>query len=126
MPNKTVGYIEYSREENLINKIKTNILELANKNNFGKVNFVYETKLRDFYYTHWHDRKIFEVFNGLEAGDNLIINNFSSFSNSFFETFYIARQIINKGISLYSCKEETELDSYFLNKKILENLSINT
>ncbi len=125
MPSKTVGYVEPLEDRVLADKIKNSISRLANKHNFKELSFVHEIKLEDFYYTHWHGRKIFEVFNGLEAGDNLIVNEFSSLSNSFYESFYIARQIIDKGINLYSCHEKIRLNNLSLNKIASKFLVLN-
>ncbi len=83
---KTVAYIRVSTSDQDVEKNRSELLMLAHKNNLGEVEFVDEVISGK---VSWHKRKIANVINSLQKGDNLIISELSRLGRSMLEIMEI-------------------------------------
>lgn len=112
---KTIGYLRVSSIEQDIQKNKTDILYLANDKNLGNVVWI-EEKISGR--IHWRKRKIADVLDELQQGDNLIISELSRLGRSMLECMEILSIALQKGIHLYTVKGNWQLDHSIQSKII--------
>lgn len=108
MTAKTIGYIRVSTLEQDTEKNKAEILRLANDKNLGQVQFVEEKVSGKM---PWRERKIANVFDELEAQDNLIISELSRLGRSMLEIMEMLAICLKKGIHVYAIKGDWQLDN---------------
>lgn len=100
---KTTGYIRVSTDQQDLQNQQHSILNYANKNALGKVEFI-EVKMSSR--KKDEDRKIDELFETLEAGDHLIVSELSRIGRSVVNVVTIVNQLIALGVNLHILKEQ--------------------
>ena len=112
---KTIGYLRVSTIDQDIAKNKADILTLANSKNLGKVHFS-EEKVSGK--VPWRKRKIAEILEGCQNGDNIIVSELSRLGRSMLECMEILSIATQKGINLYAVKGNWHLDNTIQSKII--------
>lgn len=100
---KTIGYIRVSTDQQDLQNQQHSILNYANKNTLGKVEFI-EVKMSSR--KKDEDRKIDELFETLQAGDHLIVSELSRIGRSVVNVVTIVNQLIALGVNLHILKEQ--------------------
>ncbi len=100
---KTIGYIRVSTDQQDLQNQQHSILNYANKNALGKVEFI-EVKMSSR--KKDEDRKIDELFETLQAGDHLIVSELSRLGRSVVNVVTIVNQLIALGVNLHILKEQ--------------------
>ena len=112
---KTIGYLRVSTIDQDIAKNKADILTLANSKNLGKVHFS-EEKVSGK--VPWRKRKIAEILEGCQNGDNIIVSELSRLGRSMLECMEILSIATQKGINLYAVKGNWHLNNTIQSKII--------
>ena len=99
--HKTIGYLRVSTVDQDIEKNKVDILKLGNSKDLGKIHFVEE---RVSGKVSWRNRKIADVMEELQAGDNLVVSELSRLGRSMLECMEILSIASQKGINIYAVK----------------------
>jgi DNA invertase Pin-like site-specific DNA recombinase len=113
--NKTVAYLRVSTIDQDIEKNKADILNLANDKGLGKVYFV-EEKVSGK--VPWRNRKIAEIMENLQNGDNILVSELSRLGRSMLECMEILSIATQKGINIYAVKGNWQLDHSIQSKII--------
>ena len=100
---KTIGYIRVSTDHQDLQNQQHSILNYANKNALGKVEFI-EVKMSSC--KKDEDRKIDELFEILQTGDHLIVSELSRIGRSIVNVVTIINQLIALGVNLHILKEQ--------------------
>ena len=100
---KTIGYIRVSTDQQDLQNQQHSILNYANKNALGKVEFI-EVKMSSR--KKDEDRKIDELFEILQTGDHLIVSELSRIGRSVVNVVTIINQLIALGVNLHILKEQ--------------------
>ena len=100
---KTIGYVRVSTDQQDLQNQQHSILNYANKNALGKVEFI-EVKMSSR--KKDEDRKIDELFETLQAGDHLIVSELSRIGRSVVNVVTIVNQLIALGVNLHILKEQ--------------------
>jgi len=100
---KTIGYIRVSTDQQDLQNQQHSILNYANKNTLGKVEFI-EVKMSSR--KKDEDRKIDELFETLQADDHLIVSELSRIGRSVVNVVTIVNQLIALGVNLHILKEQ--------------------
>ena len=114
-PYKTVGYLRVSTADQDIEKNKSDILKLVNAKEMGKVLFI-EEKVSGK--VSWRKRKIADVLEELQDGDNIVISELSRLGRSMLECMEILSIATQKGINVYAVKGNWQLDRSIQSKII--------
>lgn len=112
---RTVAYLRVSTLEQDLEKNKAEILKFANDKQFGHVDFV-EEKISGK--VNFKERKIAQILEELNEGDNIIVNELSRLGRSalqILEIIDIARQ---KGVNIYAVKGPWQLDKSLQSKML--------
>lgn len=123
MNTKTIAYLRQPSIATEIDKIKSDILFLANANNLGQVQFTEENVSGTI---HWKQRELGSIINSLCVGDNLILSDFSMFGRSMLECLEIITYCLDKKINLHSVKGAWRLDNHIQSNMAGMILSIAT
>jgi DNA invertase Pin-like site-specific DNA recombinase len=99
----------------MINKIKMDILKLANDKQLGNVQFIKEKVSGKI---SWGKRKIYDIVNELGAGYNIIVSELSRLGRSMLECMEILSVSTDKKINIYSVKGNWNLDNTIQSKII--------
>jgi len=100
---KTIGYIRVSTDQQDLQNQQHSILNYANKNALGKVEFI-EVKMSSR--KKDEDRKIDELFKNLQSGDHLIVSELSRIGRSVVNVVTIVNQLIAHGVNIHILKEQ--------------------
>ena len=100
---KTIGYVRVSTDQQDLQNQQHSILNYANKNALGKVEFI-EVKMSSR--KKDEDRKIDELFETLQEGDHLIVSELSRIGRSVVNVVTIVNQLIALGVNLHILKEQ--------------------
>ena len=100
---KTIGYVRVSTDQQDLQNQQHSILNYANKNALGKVEFI-EVKMSSR--KKDEDRKIDELFESLLEGDHLIVSELSRLGRSVVNVVTIVNQLIALGVNLHILKEQ--------------------
>lgn len=112
---KTVGYLRVSTVNQDLEKNKTDILFFANENQLGQVSWVQEKVSGKI---NWRKRKIAQLLDDLQSGDNLIVSELSRLGRSMLECMEILAIASQKQINLYAIKGNWQLDQSIQSKII--------
>lgn len=112
---KTIGYLRISTLEQDIEKNKSDILIFAHNRKLGQVDFIDETVTGK---VSWKKRKLFNVMEGLNKGDTLIVSELSRLGRSMLEIMEILSVSMQKGINVYAIKGDWKLDSSIQSKVV--------
>lgn len=108
----TYGYIRVSTDKQTVQNQKHEILEYANRQNLGKVNFV---KIEISSTKSTKARKIDELLSTVQSGDTLIVSELSRLARSLSQLFSIVNQLIEKNIVLIAIKQNMTLNKSNIN-----------
>ena len=112
---KTVAYLRVSTLEQDLEKNKADILRYANDNKLGNVDFIEEKVSGTI---NWQQRKIGEVINSLNSGDNIIISELSRLARSTLQILEILKIAREKSINIHAVKGGWKLDDSMQSKII--------
>jgi DNA invertase Pin-like site-specific DNA recombinase len=112
---KTTAYLRVSTIDQDIEKNKADILKLANSLELGHVRFV-EEKVSGK--VSWRKRKIADILDAAQSGDNIIVSELSRLGRSMLECMEILSIAAQKGVSVYAVKGNWRLDSSIQSKII--------
>jgi DNA invertase Pin-like site-specific DNA recombinase len=104
---KTIAYLRVSTIDQDIEKNKAQILKLANDKDLGRVHFIEEKASGKI---SWRKRKIADVLEDLQDGDNIVISELSRLGRSMLECMEILSIATQKGINVYAVKGSWQLD----------------
>lgn len=113
--SKTFSYLRVSQLSQDLEKDKASILALANELKLGNVNF-FEEKISGK--VSWKQRKIADIVEIAEEGDNLIVAEISRLGRSLLEIVEILSVCSRKKINVFSVKGSWRLDSTIQSKII--------
>ena len=113
--SKTIAYLRVSTIDQDIDKNKAAILALANTKVLGHVQFV-EEKISGK--ISWKKRKIADVLETSEKGDNIIVSELSRLGRSMLECMEILSIASQKGINIYAVKGDWQLNNSIQSKII--------
>ena len=111
----TIGYLRVSTADQDIEKNKTAILRLANEKDLGRVHFVEETV---FSRVSWKKRKIAEILDSCQRGDNILVSELSRLGRSMLECMELLAIAVERGINIYAIKGNWQLDQSIQSKII--------
>src|SRR5258708_3975594 len=94
-PSKTTAYLRVSTTDQDLAKNKFDILQLANEKGLGQVEWVEETVSGR---VSWRKRRLANVLDNVEAGDNLIVSELSRLGRSMLECMEILSLASQKGL----------------------------
>src|SRR6516162_1131080 len=114
-PPKTTAYLRVSTIDQDIEKNKAAILALANSKVLGHVHFV-EEKVSGT--VPWRKRKIAEILEASQKGDNIIVSELSRLGRSMLECMEILSIATQKGINVYAVKGDWQLNNSLQSKII--------
>lgn len=112
---KTVCYLRVSTIDQDIEKNKAAILALANSKVLGHVKFVEEKVSGKI---SWKKRKIADILETSEKGDNIIVSELSRLGRSMLECMEILSIATQKGINIYAVKGDWQLNNSIQSKII--------
>ncbi len=113
--SKTTAYLRVSTIDQDLEKNKAAILALANAKVLGHVQFVEEKVSGKI---SWKKRKIAEILEISQKGDNIIVSELSRLGRSMLECMEILSIASQKGINIYAIKGNWQLDSSIQSKII--------
>lgn len=99
----THAYIRVSKMDQDTEKNKLDILQFANENKLGNVEFTEEHVTGK---KHFRFRLLGRLLNDMQKGDVLIVPEFSRLARSIIQIFEVLSIIKQKGLVLYSLKEK--------------------
>lgn len=105
--HKTIAYLRVSTTDQNTKKFESEILKFSNDKDFGKVIFVSEQVSGK---KSWKERKIKKVIDDLGGGDRLIVPELSRLGRSTLEVLEILKTGKDKGINIFSIKENMSLN----------------
>lgn len=112
---KTIAYLRVSTIDQDIEKNKAAILALANSKVLGHVQFVEEKVSGKI---SWKNRKIAEILEATQKGDNIIVSELSRLGRSMLECMEILSIATQKGINIYAVKGDWQLTNTIQSKII--------
>ena len=112
---KTLGYLRVSTGAQEFDKNKADILQLANQEDLGRVQFVEEHMSGK---VPWRKRRIADLLETLQAKDNIIVSELSRLGRSMLECMEILSIALQKGIHVYAVKGRWHLDQSIQSKII--------
>ncbi len=112
---KTMAYLRVSTIDQDHEKNKAEILKLAQSKELGQVYFI-EEKISGK--VPWKKRKICDIINDLQAGDNILVSELSRLGRSMLDCMEILSIASQKGINIYSVKGNWQLDNSIQSKII--------
>jgi DNA invertase Pin-like site-specific DNA recombinase len=117
-PNRTIGYLRVSTQDQDVEKNKADILALANDKKMVPVEWVEEkvSGTKD-----WRNRKIGEVLESLQGGDTIIVSELSRLGRSTLQILEIMKVAKEKGIDVHAVKGRWSLNGS-IESKILLNV----
>ena len=118
---KTIAYLRVSTIMQDLEKNKMDILKLANEKKLGHVEFIEEQVSGK---VSWKNRKIFNIVEESENGDNIIVSELSRLGRNMLEVMEILSICSDKKINIYSVKGGWSLDNTIQSKIIAMAFSI--
>ena len=114
-PIKTIAYLRVSTIDQDLEKNKADILKLAHSLELGHVHFVEEKTSGQ---VSWRKRKIAEIIDAAEKGDNVIVSELSRLGRSMLECMEIISIALRQGVNIYAVKGNWQLDGSIQSKII--------
>ena len=112
---KAIAYLRVSTPDQDIEKNKADLLRLANDKELGTVRFVQEQASGRI---AWRRRKIAEILEELQEGDNLLVSELSRLGRSMLECMEILSIAAQEGVNVYAVKGNWQLDRSIQSKII--------
>jgi DNA invertase Pin-like site-specific DNA recombinase len=116
---KSFAYLRVSTDQQDTGKNKADILTFANDRHFGHVEFVEEIVSGK---KPWRQRKISSIIDSLKNGDRLIVPELTRLGRSTLEVLEILKAAKEKDVSVYSVKEQMELNGDDVQSKIMATM----
>ncbi len=116
---RTLSYLRVSTDEQDNQKFKHDVRAYANRMDFGRVEFV-EEKIKGK--KSWKTRKIATMIEQMQSGDKLIVPELSRLGRSTLEVLEILKSAQDKGIAIYSVKENYQLNGDGLQAKMMSTM----
>jgi DNA invertase Pin-like site-specific DNA recombinase len=116
---KVIGYLRVSTVDQDTDKNEADILKFANSHDFGKVEFVSE-KVSGV--KSWKKRKLFDVVQGLNSNDVLIVPELSRLGRSLVEVLEVLNGLSDKQVKVYSVKENFQLNGEDIQSKVMRTM----
>ncbi len=113
---KVIGYIRVSTDKQELKAKEHEILEYANKHDFGKVEFVSEIISGQ---TTWKNRKLAKLTEELNEGDIIIVPELSRVGRSLADVLDVLQILSNKKVKVFSVKENFQLNGEDMQSKIM-------
>jgi DNA invertase Pin-like site-specific DNA recombinase len=110
---KTIAYLRVSTIDQDIEKNKAAILHLANSKLLSHVQFVEEKVSGKI---SWRKRKIADILDTAQRGDNIIVSELSRLGLSMLECMEILSIATQKGINIYAVKGDWQLNNSIQSK----------
>jgi len=104
--SKTCAYIRVSTDKQDLENQRYAILEYANEKKLGNVEFVEEAVSGK---VSWRNRKLKDLIDNLQKGDNLIVAELSRLGRSMLEIMELLNILLSKGVNVYVVKGNYEL-----------------
>ena len=104
--SKTYAYIRVSTDKQDLENQKFAILQYANDKKLGNVEFIEEAISGRI---SWKNRKLKDLIDNLQSGDNLIVAELSRLGRSMLEIMELLSILLRKGINVYVVKGNYEL-----------------
>ena len=104
--SKTYAYIRVSTDKQDLENQKFAILQYANNKKLGNVEFIEETVSGRI---SWKNRKLKDLIDNLQSGDNLIVAELSRLGRSMLEIMELLSILLRKGVNVYVVKGNYEL-----------------
>jgi DNA invertase Pin-like site-specific DNA recombinase len=115
---RTIGYLRVSTAKQETEKNKAAILTMANDLSLGKVEFVEEVVSGTI---DWKKRKLGDVLEELELGDNIVVPELSRLGRSTLGILEILKMAKSKSINVFSVKGRWQMDDS-IQSKILSSV----
>ena len=103
---KTYAYIRVSTDKQDLENQKYAILQFANDKKLGNVEFIEESVSGRI---SWKNRKLKDLIDNLQSGDNLIVAELSRLGRSMLEIMELLSILLRKGVNVYVVKGNYEL-----------------
>ncbi|EDP73153.1 recombinase family protein [Hydrogenivirga sp. 128-5-R1-1] len=103
---KTYAYIRVSTNKQDLENQKFAILQYANNKKLGNVEFIEEAVSGRI---SWKNRKLKDLIDNLQSGDNLIVAELSRLGRSMLEIMELLSILLRKGVNVYVVKGNYEL-----------------
>ena len=103
---RTYAYIRVSTDRQDLENQKYAILQFANDKKLGNVEFIEEAVSGK---VSWKKRKLKELIDKLQKGDNLIVAELSRLGRSMLEIMELLNILLQKGVNIYVVKGNYEL-----------------
>ena len=116
---KVVAYLRVSTVDQDTEKNEADILRFANDKDFGKVSFVSEKVSGT---VSWKKRKLKELMDSLHGGSILIVPELSRLGRSLVEVLEILNILTDKGVAVYSVKENFQLNGADMQSKVMSTM----
>ncbi|SPD72010.1 Resolvase family protein [uncultured Desulfobacterium sp.] len=116
---RTMAYLRVSTDQQDTEKNKADVLKFANDRDFGQVIFVEETVSGK---KNWKERKISSIIDELTSGDRIVTPELSRLGRSTLEVLEILKVAKDKGISIYSVKENLSLNGDDMQSKVMSTM----
>ncbi len=104
--SKTYAYIRVSTDKQDLENQKFAILQYANNKKLGNIEFVEEAVSGRI---SWKNRKLKDLIEQLQKGDNLIVAELSRLGRSMLEIMELLNLLLQKGVNIYVVKGNYEL-----------------
>ena len=112
---RTVGYLRVSTGTQDLAKNKAAILHLANTKGLGQVEWVEEIASGRI---SWKKRRLGDLLEELNEGDNLVVSELSRLGRSMLECMEILSVASERGVHIYAVKGNWQLDGSLQSKVV--------
>lgn len=116
---QVVSYLRVSTVDQDLEKFKADVVLFANSKGFGPVRFV-EEKVSGK--KSWKERKLKEVLDSLQKNDKLVIPELSRLGRSTLECLEVLHEARQKGVDVYSVKENIALNGDSIQAKVVSTV----
>lgn len=117
--SRITGYLRVSTDKQDLANQEYTVLKLANEKGWKWVDFVEETVSGTISYK---DRKLGLLLNELKKGDVLIVAELSRLGRSILEILHILKDSSERGVKIYGCKENREINGNAIESKVLSTM----
>ena len=118
---KTTAYLRVSTTDQDLGKDKFDILQLANEKELGPVEWIEETVSGR---VSWRKRRLADILDNVQSGDNLIVSELSRLGRSMLECMEILSLASQKGLHIHAVKGNWQLDNSIQSKIVAMAFSI--
>lgn len=116
---QVIGYLRVSTIDQDTEKNEAAVLKYANQMDFGKVTFRSE-KVSGI--KSWKKRELFNIVQGMEAGDIMIVPELSRLGRSLVDVLDVLNVLKDKQVKVYSVKENFQLNGDDMQSKMMRTM----